>query len=163
MEEKRRRNLLSPDTSNPLVSTATIRKQYSIMSCRDWRCLAGASLCMPLNLRVLLFDVVAPLTIYLDSSHICVCSDASNRHLYPCAEAYGGCSGVRRNKTFAVLQETHHQGDFYLLHFWDHRGKQHWCRWWRLRSSEMSHQYSLHERLDSPVSLRATWDWCIIC
>lgn len=37
-----------------------------------------------------------------------------------------------------------------------------WSRWWQMLSGEMSRQYCLRQRLDSPVSLRATWDWCII-
>ena len=44
---------------------------------------AGAFACTHLNMRVLLFDEVSPLTTHLDSRHICVCSDAPNRHPYP--------------------------------------------------------------------------------
>lgn len=146
---------------------ANTRKQDSIVSCRDWRCLAGVSLCVPLNMCVLLFDEVSPLTTYLDSSHICVCSDAPNKHLYPCAEAYGGFSGMRHNnRTFAVFKKTHLHGVFSHLHSWDHRRKQHcFCEAYGGDYLLLKCHTNILcvKRLDSPVSLGATGDWCIIC
>lgn len=163
-------NLLSPDTANLSASTAI----EQILASRTPLCPleTGAAWlvcpCACLWICVFCFlDEVSPLTTYRDSSHICVCSDAPNRHQYPCAESYGGFSGVRHNnRTFAVFKKTHLHGVFSHLHSWDHRRRQHcFCEadGGDYLLVKCHTNIPCVKRLDSPVSLGATGDWCIIC
>lgn len=63
--------------------------------CRwDQLCLAAASVHTHLNVRVLLFDEVSPLTTYLDSRHVCSAMHRICTYTPGCAEAYAECSGA---------------------------------------------------------------------